>query len=293
MAGRRLMLGLPLSFAAPAALAALALLVVLYIFLRAPPPRPRETLFPPLRLLFGLDPKDQTPHRTPWQLLLLRIAICAAVILAMAGPLWNAIALPGGAGPLLLLMDDGWPAAPAWERRIGVARERLASAARGGRLAALVPLSQGALDIAPLDPARTTEKLRALAPLPYAPDRSAALPAIKRFLAQYAQAEVVWIADGEELGGAGAFALELARLSKDATVVTDKNSALRVAGVDNLAAPLPARVLRADAGGRQTGVLRALDAKGLTIGEAPFDFGLERAATVKIDLPLGLRNHVA
>jgi hypothetical protein len=184
------MLGIPLSFAAPAALAALVLLVALYIFLRVTPPRPREILFPPLRLLFGLDPKDQTPHRTPWPLLLLRIAICAAIILAMAGPLWNAVTLPGGVGPLLLLMDDGWPAAPTWERRIAVARERLAEAARAGRLAALVPLSQGALEIAPLDPAQTAEKLRALAPAPYAPDRNATLAPIRRFLAQNPQAEV-------------------------------------------------------------------------------------------------------
>ena len=94
------MFGLPLTFAAPAALAALVLLIALYIFLRVTPPRPREILFPPLRLLLGLDPRDQTPHQTPWPLLLLRIAICAAIILAMAGPIWNALPLAGGApGP--------------------------------------------------------------------------------------------------------------------------------------------------------------------------------------------------
>ena len=178
------MLGLPLSFAAPAALAALVLLVALYIFLRVTPPRPREILFPPLRLLLGLDPKDQTPHRTPWPLLLLRIAICAAIILAMAGPIWNAIALPGGGpGPLLVLLDDGWAAAPNWDRRIAAARDRLAAADHAGRLAALVPMSQGGLDIAPADPAQNVEKLRALAPAPYAPDRaeiSAPLGAVSR-----------------------------------------------------------------------------------------------------------------
>src|SRR6204780_5998391 len=111
------MFGLPLSFAAPAALAALILLAALYLFLRIPPPRPREILFPPLRLLLGLDPKDQTPHRTPWPLLLLRIAICAAIILAMAGPIWNAVASTGGGPrPLLLLIDDGWAAGPRWGR---------------------------------------------------------------------------------------------------------------------------------------------------------------------------------
>src|ERR1700683_5115542 len=98
------MIGLPLSFAAPAVLAALILLAALYLFLRITPPRPREILFPPLRLLLGLDPKDQTPHRTPWPLLLLRIAICAAIILAMAGPIWNAVTSGvAGPGPLLLV----------------------------------------------------------------------------------------------------------------------------------------------------------------------------------------------
>ena len=289
------MLGLPLTFAAPAALAALVLLAALYIFLRVTPPRPREILFPPLRLLLGLDPKDQTPHRTPWPLLALRIAICAAIILAMAGPIWNAIALPGGAGPLLVLLDDGWAAAPSWDRRIAVARDRLAAAGQAGRLAALVPMSQGDLDIAPVDPAHNAEKLRALEPAPFAPDRAATLGAIQRFLARNPKSEILWIADGLELGGASAFARQLAGLSKDqnVSVLTDKASALGVAGVDNLAGALQARVLRADARGRQNGVLRALDAKGLTIGEAPFDFEQARVAIAKFDLPIELRNDVA
>jgi Domain of unknown function (DUF4159)/Aerotolerance regulator N-terminal len=288
------MLGLPLTFVAPAALAALALLAALYIFLRVTPPRPREILFPPLRLLLGLDPKEQTPHRTPWPLLLLRMAICAAIILAMAGPIWNAAALPaGGPGPLLVILDDGWAAAPGWERRIAAARERLAAAGAAGRLAALVPVSQGALAIAPADSSHNSEKLRALAPVPYAPDHAAILPPVQDFLAHYPQAEVLWIADGEELGGAGAFAARLGALTRDATVLTAKATALGMTGVDNLAGGLQARVLRADFMARQKGVLRALDAKGLTIGETPFDFGAARVATAKFDLPIELRNDVA
>ena len=50
------MFGLPLVFAAPAALAALAGLVALYWLLRVTPPRPRRQIFPPVRLLLGLDP---------------------------------------------------------------------------------------------------------------------------------------------------------------------------------------------------------------------------------------------
>ncbi|MGO8801258.1 MAG: DUF4159 domain-containing protein [Roseiarcus sp.] len=290
------MIGLPLSFVAPAALVALVLLAALYLFLRVTPPRPREVLFPPLRLLLGLDPKDQTPHRTPWPLLLLRIAICAAIILAMAGPIWNAVALPGGGpGPLLVLIDDGWPAAPTWDRRVAAAGERLAAAGRAGRPAALVPISRGDQEIAPLDPAGNAEKLRALAPAPFAPDHAGTLAAVQRFLAQNPRTEIQWIADGLDLGGASAFARRLAELAKEGgvTVLTDRASPLGLASVDNLAGALQARVLRADANGRPKGVLRALDAKGLTIGEAPFDFGAERVATAQFDLPIELRNDVA
>jgi len=144
--------GLPLAFAAPAALAALALLAALYLFLRVTPPRPRQVVFPPLRLLIGLDRKDATPAKTPWPLLLLRIVVAGLVILAMAGPIWNA--LPGkGEGPLLIVLDDGWAAAPGWERRAAYARAALEAATRAGRLVALAPISQGGEELAALEPA--------------------------------------------------------------------------------------------------------------------------------------------
>ena len=76
-------------------------------------------------------------------------------------------------------------------------------------------------------------------------------------------------------------------------MLTDKTTALGLGGVDNQAGALQARVLRADAAGRPKGVLRALDAKGLTIGEAAFDFGAARVATAQFDLPIELRNDVA
>src|SRR5579862_4861356 len=102
------MLGLPLAFAAPVALAALVGLVALYFLLRITPPRPREQRFPPLRLLLQLQLRDHTPAKTPWPLLALRMATAAAVVLAMAGPIWNAVqSAAGGKGALLIILDDG------------------------------------------------------------------------------------------------------------------------------------------------------------------------------------------
>ncbi len=81
------MFGLPLAFAAPAVLAALIGLVGLYFLLRVTPPTPHRAIFPPLRLLIGLNPNDTTPAHTPWPILALRLAIGALIILAMAEPL--------------------------------------------------------------------------------------------------------------------------------------------------------------------------------------------------------------
>ncbi|MGH7187374.1 MAG: BatA domain-containing protein, partial [Pseudomonadota bacterium] len=66
------MSGLPLAFAYPFVLAALAGLPLLYFLLRITPPRPALVPFPPLRLILGLPPRNETALRTPWWLLLLR-----------------------------------------------------------------------------------------------------------------------------------------------------------------------------------------------------------------------------
>jgi hypothetical protein len=132
------MQGLPLAFTFPFVLAALAGLPLLYFLLRITPPRPALVPFPPLRLILGFRPRNETASRTPWWLLLLRLAIAASLIFAMAGPVLNP--LPAGAargGSLLVVLDDGWPAAPGWERRIAAAASLIAAAERDSQLAAV------------------------------------------------------------------------------------------------------------------------------------------------------------
>ncbi len=286
------MFGLPLAFAAPAVLAALVGLVALYFLLRVTPPSPHRAIFPPLRLLVGLDPTETTPARTPWPILALRLAIGALIILAMAEPLWNSFAALSGSGPLLVLIDDGFAAAPAWDKQIDFARERAAAAARSGRIVAIHPLSQGGKDIAPLDRAGIEGQLRSLLPVPYAPDRTAALPAIERFLAREPKTDILWIADGVEIGGASAFSVKLASIARSIEVVTDSRGTLALAGSDNEAGALTARVTRSDASAPGTGSVRALDVQGREVGRAPFDFGANMTVDAHFDLPVELRNDV-
>jgi Domain of unknown function (DUF4159)/Aerotolerance regulator N-terminal len=286
------MFGLPLAFAAPAVLAAFVGLVGLYFLLRVTPPSPRQAMFPPLRLLIGLDPNETTPARMPWPILVIRLAIGALIILAMAEPLWNSVAALSGSGPLLVLIDDGFAAAPGWDKRIDFARERVGSAERAGRTVALGALSQGGKDIAPLDRSALDGRLRSLAPVPYAPERVAALPAIERFLVGEPKTDILWIADGVERGGARAFSARLASIAHSVAVVTDSRSALALAGADNEAGALTTQLTRSDARGPATGTVRALDAQGREVGRAGFDFGAKSEVDAHFGLPVELRNDV-
>jgi hypothetical protein len=290
------MLGLPLAFTAPFVLIALALLPALWRLLRVTPPRPRQIAFPPLRLILDLEARAQTPARTPLWLLLMRMALVAAIILAMAGPVWNPPAKGlGGKGPLLVALDNGWPAAIDWERRVALAGEALTQAAREGRPGAVLALSEGARDVAPAESARLVERLRAIKPVSYAPDRMASLAPIRKFAAAHPDLEVLWIADGLAMNEAAAFAQALKEAARGGAVRTAsaERTPAAIVAVAQDGAGLEAQLARTDARARADGVLRAYDLKGLLIGESRFAFGAERATQARLDLPTELRNEIA
>ncbi len=286
------MFGLPLAFAAPAVLVALAGLGALYYLLRVTPPPPRRVPFPPLRLLMGLAARETEPARTPWPILALRLAVAALIIVAMAEPLWRNLVALEGSGPLLVLFDDGWPAAGTFEKRVQYAREQMLAAARAGRPVAIKPFSEAGRDIVAMNAGEIEGRLRSLAPAPFAPPRDAAAASVERYLAATPGADVLWIADGVELGGAHDFAARLSRLARPVDVVADGSGVRAVAGADNEAGSLKARLIRSDTAAPASGVVRALDAQGREIGRAPFDFGAKLAADVRFDLPVELRNEV-
>jgi len=292
------MTSIPLAFAYPAVLAALAGLPLLYFLLRITPPRPAVVPFPPLRLILNLRPREETAARTPWWLLLLRLTIAACLIFAMSGPVLNPLAAGTAGGPLLIVLDNGWPAAPDWERRVAAAAQRIDAAGRNSRLAAVVAASEASHDIEPLDPAKAQNRLRALKPVPFIPDRLPVLSAIEKYAAAHPRPVIVWIADGLDRGHAQEFAGRLAALAGGLTLVTDKITIRALAGAQNRTGELDVRVLRAslsggERGSPEQGIVRALDRKGLLLGEASYDFAGENEAQAKFDMPVELRNEIA
>ena len=188
-----------MTFAAPWVLAALAALPLLWWLLRVTPPAPRSETFPALRLLLGLHATEETPARTPWWLLLLRLAAAGLVIVALARPVLDAGASLAGNGPLLLVIDNGWAAASDWPRRIQAAGNLLDRAARAGRTVALLATAAdetGAAPqvTAPMPVADLRAKLAVLHPEPWPPDRAAATRALAGW--HPSNGAVVYIADG-------------------------------------------------------------------------------------------------
>jgi hypothetical protein len=288
---------LPLAFSAPLALAALALLPALWLILRVTPPRPRRIDFPPLKIMADLVAKREMPAHTPWWLLALRMLIAALAILAVAGPVWNPPREAGPlAGPMLLLMDNGFGAAADWPERLLVAESRVAAAAREGRPVAIVGLAENPTEITLSEPRAALDRLRAFALQPHAPDRSAHLPRIEAFLRTAPDADIVWVADGLSVTDDSAFLARL-KLEADArrlSVHAGPIDQLALSTPENLAGALAVKVLRPTAAAAASGQVRALDLKGLPLGDAPFIFnGSELQATARLTLPIEVRNSVS
>ncbi|MEM1289140.1 MAG: DUF4159 domain-containing protein [Pseudomonadota bacterium] len=192
-----------MSFLAPWALLGLLSLPALWFILRAVPPRPASIFFPPLRILEQLDPTEQTPDKTPWWLLAMRLLLVGLLVLAFAGPQWRNQAdpqLPGSEGtPLLVVLETGWAAAPDWDRKITQAERILGAAQRAGRPMSVIGLPSPLFDApspADIDAARAA--LDQLEPLSVPTDRNAVSDLLLPVLSTqaWADAGIVWFTDG-------------------------------------------------------------------------------------------------
>jgi len=289
---------LPFAFLSPWLLLALAALPALYWLLKMVPPRPREVDFPPLPLLLQIKRPEETPARTPWWLIALRLLLAAFIIFALARPVLNPLpALTGGNGPLVLVVDDDWAAAPDWKARVAAIDSTLDSAESAGRSVALVPLSAPVGDIAVGTAQAARDTLQALNPAPTIPDRSAHLPALRQLLAKAKDADLIWYSDGLNLGDARSFAGKLAALTpnRPLTVFRAAHTTRALAGTDNSPSALTVRVLRAEGPAGEAGLVRAFDLRGRPLGDATYAFKGSGAgeAQARFELPTELRNDVA
>lgn len=227
-----------LSFAVPWALAALALLPVIWWLLRLTPPMPTIVRFPPVRLLLKLTTREESSAKTPPWLLVVRLVLAALIILAAAHPLLNAGARLTGKGPLVVVVDDGWAAAGNWSARRATLAGFADHAEREGRPMVVLTTAPGENDAA-ADAVRmmaatdARKRFEGLQPKPWPTDRARALKPLlaQGSLADSRPGDVVWLSDGLEEPGGKPLAEYLQPLQRLGAVTVISDQAPRLAMV--------------------------------------------------------------
>ncbi len=287
-----------LTFAQPWLLLPLALLPLLWWLLRATPPAPKRLGFPAVRLLFGLHPVEETPQRTPWWLLLLRLLVAALVILAFARPLLNAATTLSSQSPLLVVVDDGWSAAPGWRERLTAVDIQLAEAERAGVPVRLLRAAPGAAGEAPtvsgsMTAAQARSQLAGMQPRPWPLDREAAAAALAAL--EGARHQVLWASDGLDSVGTAAFGRSLTALGPVKELHPEAGRLPRLLrpprDIDRGLLVVLERPLAAASAPL---TLRALRDDGREVGRVAVSFEEDATeAAAALELPLELRNAIA
>ncbi|WP_342641239.1 DUF4159 domain-containing protein [Rhodoligotrophos ferricapiens] len=290
-----------ITFQTAAALWALLLLPVIWWLLRLTPPRPERVSFPPIRFLLGLIAKEETPHKTPWWLMLLRMALIACLILAVARPMIDRSGQAGGgSGPLLIVLDDGWAAAKTWPTRLRVTSEAIDRARDKDQPVVLVTTSPKeappALEAkAAADVANTVSSLQ---PKALTPDRAGLARHLADTFGDHEPLDILWLSDGLDYGDASRFAASLQELgggSRVRVIVPPATETAFAVGAPQLAGEgLAIAASRSRSDRDQTVTARALAGNGRSLAEQSLRFAAgEKRATTTMELPLQLRNEVA
>ncbi|QYK40822.1 MAG: DUF4159 domain-containing protein [Paracoccaceae bacterium] len=282
----------PLGFTTPLLLLGLIALPILWLILRAVPPAPIRRRFPGVALLLGLRDDEHETDKTPWWLLLLRMAAIAAAILAFAGPVLNPQTRDNGSGPLLILADATWADARDWPRRAERLAQLVEEAGRDGRPVAVVQLTDAPAAPAFQGAAAWAPRLAAVEPRAWAPDFAAWAEALPQ-----GDFATFWLSDGLSHAGRDTLlsalqargqvtVFESPRVTLGLRPATFADGAVQVTALRHPATPEPVQVELSARGPDPAGIEREL-------ARAPIVFAPgESTADLALSLPPEIRNRL-
>jgi len=294
-----------LGFGAPLILIALVVLPLIWFLLRTTPPKPSQEPFPPLKILRQITREEQTAHKTPWWLVLLRLILAGLVILALAQPLLNPRQLlVGERAPLIIMMDNGFAAHASWQERIDTAKKLIEAAEAQDLPVSIIATAEPAgTEIGPYRGAQARDMLESLSVRSIFPDRAQAISRLIEMVAERdenAHPQIAYLNDGLMGDGiAGEADEELRRLAE----VTDKPVLWYQGAIDTLVGLRS--VENGVEGMRVEGVrppsprparykVSAYDGRGRVLGEAEMNFAADATQTqAELALPLEMRNDIA
>jgi len=160
-----------LTFLSPIVLFGLLTLPLIWWILRISPPKPRQQIFPPLRILEGVQAEEETPAGTPLWLLLFRLALVALVAIALARPILQAVGDQVKKRPTIII-DQSVFSAASWNDMIDEAERITRQAQRDNLEVQLIPTAEigtsGGADITAYQPAtEVLGRLETLQPVNY------------------------------------------------------------------------------------------------------------------------------
>jgi Domain of unknown function (DUF4159)/Aerotolerance regulator N-terminal len=284
-----------LQFGTPLALFGLISLPVIWWLLRFTPPKPKQIKFPPIRILLGLPTQEETPDKTPWWLLLLRLGLAALLIFAVSQPFLqpkSTDVLP--LGHRLIVVDDGWASAQTWNVKRDFILQILEQARSEGLTVTLTGTAPVAGALANTkQPAREAlERARLMKPSALDTDRLAFAEKLKTTDLKDI-ASIIWLSDGTDSKSSEAFGKALSAIAPlriYAPSANDLPMALGPLVFDGNDIKISA--VR-NAASLNTATVKAIATNGRTLTELPVEFGTATEKQVSLNLPNALRNEIA
>lgn len=289
-----------IAFANPWVLTALLALPAIWYLLRVIPPAPKRLRFPALSFLLGLQAKEETTATTPLWLLLLRLCIAALIILALARPIINPSEEAVRQGSVVLIVDDGWAAAPNWQARRETMTRYVNEAQRANQELILLGTAPETMFSTPqrLTPPEALDAIASWRAVAYPVDRTAAREALATL--DLAEPTLVYLSDGMLASSDERPALQdllaTVAVSPGGTVIAEPNArratvlypAEASRGLD-----LSLAIRRPHGQTAQTVELRALGADGAVLAarSAVFEERAREAQAV-FDLDVTMRNQI-
>ncbi len=281
-----------LTFLAPLTLIGLLALPMIWWLLRVTPPLPKDTDFPPLRILRDVLTEEETPNSTPFWLLLFRLLMVTLIVLALARPI---IQKAQGVEdrPLVLVVENGWAAAANWGDIIKEAEARISDARRKNLEVLFVTTAETRTDIK-FEPADIAMKhIKALTPHPYAPNLMQTAQILKGL--DISEGNSVWLSSGVEYLETNPIADVLkSTKSVERLIPNSETLPLIPARVEETANGLRAVWYRLEKSSLRSSEVSLNGRDGRTIARQDISFAPnEISASVEFELPSELRNRIA
>jgi len=285
----------PFLFLQPWALLGLLALPLLWLLLRATPPEPKRFALPSLALLDDLKPDEETPARTPWWLLLLRMIALALAILGFARPTWAPNAQINTTGGTLIIVDDGWTSAERWRDLVRTATSAVDETSQdGGAIHVMFTAAREVMrdPSEVLDAESARQLLRNARPAAWLPDRMAALKTLDE--TGLKPGRIVWATDGFNNDDSDAFARGLSANAATEVRVTRPKNAFAITSADSSAEGARVSVVRANTLPGVTADIIAETAEGASIASTRISFdGGSTTAEALFAIPAAALNRVA